>query len=138
MIWLQSGPLRCLILMDCHYWSNSEIPGLMAPRAKRAARECGGRAFPLLFPSTFTFASIFTQPNIWTPPWAKCLKQTSKGRADTAARRSDFTANRPPSIWPGRYFDLLEMRMRRREWQHLGCKPEERPRKMQMQSREGE
>lgn len=102
------------------------------------ACECVGRVFPLLLPNISTFASICTQPNIWTPPWAKCMKQTSKGRADRAARLSDLSAAQTSEhLAPGRYFDLLEMRMRRRAWQHLGCRPGERPGWMQKQMQSG-
>lgn len=46
---------------------------------------------------TFSFASRCMQPNIWTPPWAKCMNLTSKDRADTEAHQDDLATDRTSS-----------------------------------------
>lgn len=42
-------------------------------------------------------ASLCMQPDIWTPPWAKGMNLTSKGKAETEADQDDFSTDRTSS-----------------------------------------
>lgn len=88
MLCLQPAFGIYFFLMDSHHWHHCEIPDFYdPPRQKQSASK--------IF--TFCFASCCMQPNIWTPPWAKCMSLTSKGRADTEAHQDDLATDRTSS-----------------------------------------
>lgn len=90
MLCLQPAVGIYFILMDSRHRHHCEIPDFYdpsPPRQKKSASE--------IF--TFCFASRCMQPNIWTPPWVKCMNLTSKGRADTEAHQDDLATDRTSS-----------------------------------------
>lgn len=84
----------------------------MTPKTKWWASKRGvSSCFLYLY---LCFASLCMQSDIWTPPWAKGMNLTSKGKAETEAHQDGFTIDRTSSkhlswtlFWsPALYFQL--------------------------------